>query len=233
MKKTNQENNSNTIQNIQNKSTTQIKSIKMENIITFETRMKKIVHFQEGLAGQIFGANKRVLKAIVNSIQSEIESQGKEFIKPWIDTKEIPGSAVVYSEKFYILNKIVQRLKQREEFIIRRNQQHEINNLLFTPLEDPTPTPEEENYEMAMIHNEILKEMDTSFNNLEYQQEEEAYQDYKYIKDEEESWVNHTKYGCEDKFPLYDEETNPFGVYLFTNDYTLSEIFPNTQIVVC
>ena len=55
---------------------------------------------------------------------------------------------------------------------------------------------------------------------------------YQDIEQEHEVWENCTKFGCEHRLPLYDEETNPYGVYLYLNDYTLKDVFPNTHLVV-
>ena len=161
-----------------------------------------------------------------------MESQGKEYIQPWIDTREVQGAAVVYSETLYILNKIVDMLKEREMFIIQRNKEYRMHQLLNTSLKDPTPTPDEAEAEMMMIQDEINKEIRQNFEQSPAYQEQEAFNIYQDIEQEHEVWENCTKFGCEHKLPLYDEETNPYGVYLYLNDCTLKDVFPNTHLVV-
>ena len=182
----------------------------MQGVTTIQKRYRKEIDIQ--FPGQVYGKNLRVVKAIVFRLKNEMEKYGKE-INPWIDTREVQGKAVVYAEREYVLNRIVKALKEREQYVIERQQHYEQHEQERKEIER----------EMDVITAVIVDKVQ--------QQSELTEEDYEvmrqYEEDEENKKivVNTTQWGMEDQFDLYDEEKNPFGVYLCTNELKIGEVF--------
>lgn len=176
--------------------------------ITTDTRYRQVVQLKEGLAGAIFGANKRVLKGIANRVDRILRNQGKDELKPWMDTNEIPGSVVVYAHSTFALNQTVKALKEREQFIIQKygyDQETYATSQVETPRCAFTPEQlRQYEFEHAMICDQIMCEIE----DMEYpenKQEEEAIKQIEEMIQDQEEWMAHCKYGLEHRIGGYSE----------------------------
>ena len=163
------------------------------------------------MPGHVYGKELRVVKAIVNRVKREVSYQGIT-IDPWIDTREVAGKAVIYSDRDYIIQRLISELKKREAYVIQRQNYFNFN-----------PTPKMIHDEMNVIEEEIMKQEEQKFKNTK-----EVFDNMEEIEEILESmdiWQMATKWGMEDQFELYDEEKNPFGVYLCTNELKIGNVF--------
>ena len=163
------------------------------------------------MPSHVYGSGLRIVKAIISRVRNEMYLQGKN-INVDVNTREIEGKAVVYADREYVLNRIIKLLKERERFVVKR-QRHFNNN----------PTYKMVCQDMDSITEEIMKQEEQKFKNTK-----EIFDNMEEIEEILESmdiWQMATKWGMEDQFELYDEEKNPFGVYLCTNELKIGDVF--------
>ena len=186
----------------------------MQGVTTIQKRYRKEIDIQ--FPGQVYGRNLRVVKAIVFKLKNEMEKYGKE-INPWIDTREVPGKAVVYAEREYVLNRIVKALKEREQYVIERQRHYAQTNI----------NREQERKEMEREMDVITAVIaDTVQKSSELTEEDyEVMRQYEEDEENKRLWSMATQWGMEDQFDLYDEQKNPYGVYLCTNELKIGEVF--------
>ncbi len=167
------------------------------------------------MPGHVYGKELRVVKAIVNRVKREVAYQGIT-IDPWIDTREIPGKAVIYSDRDYIIQRLINELKKREAYVIQRQNYYNFN-----------PTPKMIHDEMDIIEEEIMKQEEdhSKLTEEDLERMSQYEREQAEIQEEMDIWQIMTKWGNEHKLPLYDETENPGGVYLCTNELKIGEVF--------
>ena len=173
--------------------------------ITTDTRYRQVVPLKPGLAGAIFGANKRVLKGIANKVERMLQAQGKQEQKPWMDTFEMPGSVVVYAHSTFSLNQTVKALREREHYIINKYGYSQITGKQNQEPKKQCFSPEQLNkfkFEHGMICDQIMDElMDMEY--PENKEEEEAIKWIEELIQDQEEWTAHCKYGLEHRVGGY------------------------------
>jgi len=162
------------------------------------------------MPAHVYGRELRVIKAICLRLKNEFSNHGIT-IDPWIDTREVPGKAVIYSDKAFVVKRIIKELRKREEYIVKRQNYYKQN-----------PTTK-------MIQDEMDEVMDVmmndSSNNKFTMEDAEIMDQWEHIQEEMDIWQIMTKWGNEHTLPLYNETENPCGVYLCTNELKIGEVF--------
>ncbi len=163
----------------------------------------KEIKLSNGTAGQVIGTNGRILEAIIHRICKETMPNRI----PLIDT--YPGKLVVCADSFYVMEKIVEAIQQREQYVIDKN---------WMNLHRRTQKFHEEqelNVMDKIIEQEIQQEILPIVQ--KDQQMGEAYEIYKEFEEDCELWENQTRYGTE----YLDQDA--------FMEITIADVLPNIQ----